>query len=166
MKTIRCLIYLFLLLIVASVNAQVVKIPDSNLEQALREALDLQADMPITQQEMLRLTELRAPNSQIADLIGLEYASNLKSLSLWGNPISALSPLTNLTQLKYLHLGLCEISDVSPLAGLTGLTNLYLHGNQISNIKPLENLTRITHLWLGWNLIQDISPLSNLTRLT
>ena len=112
MKTPRCLIYLFLLLIVASVNAQVVEIPDPNLEKAVRETLELPADIPITQQEMLSLQLLHAPNRGIANLTGLEYAANLESLGAWANPISDLTPLANLTSLKGLDLGGCQISSI------------------------------------------------------
>ena len=165
-----------------------VEIPDPNLERAIREKLVLPDEIPVTQLVMKQLTGLDAGNSQIKDLVGLEYATNLtrlslsqneinnltplaglsrlESLSLWDNPISDLSPLANLTELNYLHLGLCQISDISPLANLTNLTNLYLHGNQISDIKTLTGLTRLTHLWLGWNQIVDVRPLSNLTKLT
>ena len=40
--------------------AQVVEIPDPNLRAAIREFLNLPADTPITQTEMLRLTKLQA----------------------------------------------------------------------------------------------------------
>ena len=174
-------------LLISQASAQVVEIPDSNLERAIRETLQLPPNTPITQQEMGKLESLDISQMEIAYLTGLEHTNlyrlgandnqitnltplsgleGLKHLSLWGNPISDLSPLASLTQLRYLHLGLCEISNLSPLTGLTGLTNLYLHGNQISDIKPLAELTQLTHLWLGWNLIMDVSPLSNLTRLT
>lgn len=186
----RCCVCSFIIFIYwcSAVPAQVIDIPDPNLKQAIREKLALPNEIPLTQQEMLRLTRLDVGNKQIKHLTGLEHATNLtilsfsqneissltpltelsrlENLSLWGNPISDLVPLASLTQLKHLHLGLCEVSDVSPLGGLTGLTNLYLHGNQISDIKPLAKLTQLTHLWLGWNLIVDVSPLSNLTNLS
>ena len=57
--------YLYLRLLVLSlvptvliphVSAQVVNIPDPNLERAIRKALELSSEVPITQQEMLQLT--------------------------------------------------------------------------------------------------------------
>ncbi len=80
----------------------VVDIPDPNLREAIREQLQLSDGTLITQQEMLKLIDLAAPRSQIADLTGLEYATNLTGFSLWGNPISDLTPLSNLTQLRTL----------------------------------------------------------------
>ena len=186
----RCCVCSFIILIhwCSTVSAQVVEIPDSNLEKAIREALELPDETPLTQQEMLRLTRLGASKRRITDLTGLEHATNLtglrlhqnsinnlrslaglthlKSLSLWGNPISDLSPLMNLTELTGLDLGACQILDIVPLANLTQLRWLHLHHNQISDITPLTKLTRLTDLWLQSNQISDITPLAGLTLLT
>ena len=170
--------------------AQIVEIPDRNLRRALRETLNLPDEIPITQPEMLRLKRLEAPDRQIANLTGLEYASNLKwlrlqrnnisdikplsglnqleGLGLWTNPISDLSPLANLTNLGQLDLAVCHISDLTPLANLTQLEWLTLEwqrNDRITDIKPLANLTKLRHLRLHGNQIVDISPLANLVNL-
>ena len=147
-------------------SAQIVEIPDPNLKQAIREALNLPVTEPLTQQNLLTLKKLRADNRGITDLTGLEHARNLEWLLVWNNLIFDVSPLSNLTKLQHLNLGGCQISDLSPLAGLTKLTALYLHSNQISDIKPLAGLTQLTHLWLNGNRIVEVGPLSNLTNLT
>ena len=158
--------YVLLLLIVASATAQLVEIPDPNLRQAIREELQLPAGVPITQQEMLRLTDLGSPQSQIVDLTRLEHASNLRSLSLWGNSISDLTPLSNLTQLRLIDLAGNDVADISPLANLTQLEVLNLGWNVfIQDITPLSNLTNLYHLRLTKNRIVDIRPLSDLTQL-
>ena len=74
----------------STVSAQLVDIPDPNLEKAIREKLVLPDEIPITQQEMLQLTGLDAKNRQIKNLIGLEYAPNLIWLDLSGNNITNL----------------------------------------------------------------------------
>ena len=61
-------------------SAQIVEIPDKNLERAIRETLQLPDGVPITQQEMLRLTGLAAEVAEVETLIGLEYATNLMNL--------------------------------------------------------------------------------------
>lgn len=186
----RCCVCSFIVFIYwcSTVSAQVVDIPDSNLETAIREELNLPNAIPLTQQDMLRLTSLEARDSEIKYLTGLEDATNLirmtlpynkisdptpltglihlEYLLLWGNPISDLSPLTNLTQLKSLNFGGCQVSDITALTNLTQLESLYLHHNQISDITPLAKLTRVTELLLTSNRIVDISPLANLTELT
>ena len=148
--------------------AQVVEIPDPNLRHAVRETLALSDEMPLTQQEMLRLTRLDAPEKQIKDLTGLEHATNLKWIDVHRNNISALKPLAQLTQLERLGLWVNPISDLSPLANLTKLRGLDLAGCDISDIAPVVNLTQLEWLTLQWqqnHWITDISPLTHLTKL-
>ena len=64
--------------------------PDGNLQNAVRTALNLKADDPLTQEKMLNLRGLNAPKLGIRSLTGLEYATHLKSLSIGGNQISDL----------------------------------------------------------------------------
>ena len=185
----RCCVCGFFIFIYwcSTVSAQVVDIPDPNLEKAIREALALPDESPLTQQEMLQLTRLEAKEKQIENLTGLEHATNLtdlrfarneiseltpliqlnhlRLLSIWGNPISDLSPLANLTRLKSLDLGGCQVSDITPLANLTQLESLHLHINRIEDIASLANLTQLVDLWLQSNQITDITPLIGLKNL-
>ena len=186
----RITLHLMLYIVLCGIAlAQVVEIPDPNLQQAVRETLNLPAGAPITQADMRQLTQLRVPrDSQIRDLAGLEYATNLtylalggneitdltpitglmklRFLSVWGSPISDLSPITNLTELAHLYLGYCRtVSDIAPVANLTNLTFLQLSGNQVVDISPLENLTNLTELQLEHNRIVHVAPLADLTNL-
>ncbi len=164
----RCCMFSLIILIYwcSTTPAQVVDIPDPNLESALREELNLPDEIPLTQQEMLRLTRLGASQREIERLDGLEHAVNLGLLSLWGNRISDVSPLVNLIKLTYLDLAGNQVSDTSPLANLTALTRLNLGWNDfIVDISPLSNLTRLTILGLNSNQIIDVSPLASLTQL-
>ena len=171
-------------------TAQVVNIPDLRLAAAVRTALNLAPNAPITRQTMQGLTELEV--EYIDDLTGLEYAIQLESLSLWNNYIWDLNPLQSLTNLKSLDLtGAAKIQDIRPLQSLTNLKSLDLTGaNQIGNFSPLTKLTgltslglfdagiddrdliviarltNLTSLGLGFNTITDVSPLAKLTNLT
>ena len=169
-------------------SAQIVEIPDPNLRQAIRETLQLPDGVPITEQEMLRLTGFAAEDAGIENITGLEYAHNLRSLFLRSNPIEDFTPLANLTKLRLLHLigvpladltflknltelrelylAYCRITDITPLANLTKLVLLDLSVNQIVDISPLANLTALTDLRIESNQIVDVSPLANLTQLT
>ena len=145
--------------------AQVVEIPDPNLRQAVKGALNLPAGAPITQMDMRQLTELNARDSQITILTGLEYATNLTFLQLLVNRIEDISPLANLTQLKVAHLDHNSIVDVRPLARLTKLKSLDIRFNRIEDISPLANLAQLVELLLNNNRIIDVSPLANLMQL-
>ena len=187
---VRCCVCSLIILIYwcSTVPAQVVDIPDPNLESAIREELSLPDEIPLTQQEMLRLTRLDAGESQIENLSGLEHATNLirlvlpknevqdlnplagllnlDTLHLWSNPISDISTIANLIQLRILSFDNCRISDVTSLANLTGLTFLSLPHNQIQDVTVLVHLTQLTELYLHGNRIEDITSLANLTQLT
>ena len=164
--------FLLLMLVVCSIatigmaSAQVVDIPDPNLRAEIEAALGKDAGATITVPEMENLTYIFAFDSQIRDLTGLEFATNLDTLWLSESAVSDITALAALTNLTDLHLGSNAIVDISPLAGLTNLTDLWLGSNPISDISPLAGLTGLTDLWLGSNPISDISPLAGLTNLT
>ena len=175
------------LLIAQSVFAQIVEIPDPNLESAIREALQLPARQPITKQDMARLEELNAKKTQIVDLTGLEYAGNLRWLSLHRNkirditllselvdldflilaenPISDFAPLVNLPSLEYLDISGIHITDLTFVSNLTHLKSFHAIHCRISDITPLSSLTQLTWLNLSHNQIVDVSPLANLNAL-
>ena len=175
-------------LLIPHVSAQVVEIPDLNLNQTVRAALTLPDEIPISQQEMLRLKRLRANEAEIENLTGLEYAINLESLTLAvnqiqditplagltnldflilrNNPIADIFPLANLTQLTYLNLAGVPIKDLTPLANLILLKELHLsHCRHITDLTPVSSLTQLILLTLSSNQIVDVSPLANLTAL-
>ena len=139
--------------------------PDANLRQAVREALALPADEPLTKEKMRQLTRLHAIDKGIVNVQGLEFAVNLTALDLAGNAIKDISPLQRLTQLTHLGLGSTHLSDLSPLASLKSLVDMDLGGNQISDISPLSALTNLRKLDLQDNQISDLLPLSALINL-
>ncbi len=140
----------------------VVEVPDPNLRQAIRETLALLDGVPLTQLEMLRLTELRAWALDITDLTGLQYATNLERLALWGNQITDLSPLANLTKLRELNLAYNAVESVEPLAGLINLQTLNLIINRVQDLTPLANLINLKWLYIQDNLVTDITPIQGL----
>lgn len=136
---------------------------DLNLQAAVETELGFSDPTP---SDMLGLTELGASNLGITDLTGLEYATNLTSLTLYSNNISDISALSGLTDLESLNLDNNQCSNISALSGLTRLTYLSLHYNNISNLSALSGLTNLRDLWIYENNISNISALSGLTNLT
>ena len=167
MKQRTALKLLFWLLITTNAFARVVNIPDPNLRQAIREALQLPDGQPITQQRMLEITTLKASGKGITNLTGLDNATNLQILRLSSNcELSDISLLSNLTNLKHLYLtGRRGVSDISALANLIKLETLNLSGQAVSDITPLSNLVNLVYLSIEKNYVSDISPLANLVNL-
>ena len=141
---------------------------DANLELAVRRTLN-KLEGPLTADDLASLTKLDVEQQDVSgveSLAGLEHATALDTLSLWGNQIADLSPLAGLTQLTYLNLGNNQVVDVGPLAGLTNLKWLSLWGNEVADLSPLAGLTKLTYLNLWGNAVADVSALSGLTKLT
>ena len=120
-----------------------VYVPDANLRAKIAEALGKPPSETLTLADILKLRKFTANGADIRDLTGLQYASNLTSLSLANNAISDTAPLARLPRLTTLVLANNRISDVVPLAGLTRLTMLSLRNNWISDVSPLVGLTRL-----------------------
>ena len=119
--------------------------------------------------EELRMDKVSPENldlPDIANLTGLEHATQLKTLSLRYENISDISPLAELTQLSELNLPGNQIRDISPLTHLTQLSELNLEENHISDVTPLAQLTQLSELNLPGNQIRDISPFTHLTQLS
>ena len=142
-----------------------VLISDANLAASIRENLGLVPDASITQLDMLGLEDLRAHKKEIADLTGLQHATNLQYANLHENQIVDLTPIAELTQLSRLSLDFNQINDVRPLAKLVNLSAINISGNQVSDISPLANLVNLRYLTLKDSQVSDIKPLAGLTEL-
>ena len=143
-----------------------INIPDPNLRIAIEKKLGKSPGAVITVSDMdtSLLSELKVVGKNIQDLTGLEFATHLTVLHLWGNQISDISPLAKIPLVE-LSIFKNQISDISPLAELINLVNLFIYDNQISDISPLAALTNLRNLWIYGNQISDISPLAALTNL-
>ena len=150
---------------------------DSNLEEAVRRALDQVGEVSSLDgisaayksihslagiEYFTALRSLDLSYNQIADLTPLKQLTNLNSLILSGNQIVDLDPLNQLIHLSRLSLGGNQIVDLDPLANLTNLSEISLEGNQIVDLTPLNQLTNLHWLYLGNNQIADLTPLKQL----
>jgi Leucine-rich repeat (LRR) protein len=150
--------------LITVVTQQNVSVPDANLRAAVRGAIGKPSGV-LNNIDLLKLNQLTANFAGIADLTGLEWASNLTSLSLAGNSVSNLSKIQNLPSLRTLTLDSNPLSNLSQLATMTNLVELSLVNDSVSNITFVSNLAGLSLLNLNNNLIADISPISLLTNL-
>ncbi len=142
----------------------VITIPDTRLESALRAALNKPSGS-LTPADLATLTTFSAGGQSISNLAGLEWATNLASLTLSLNGISNVMALEGMKSLLQLSLDANGIRDLTPLAGLSTLASLNLGENVISNANSLSGLTNLTELRLHRNFITNLNPLTNLTGL-
>lgn len=186
-----CSPFLLVLIFGTTVSAQeveVVDMPDKNLEQAIREEIDVSDTIALTPSHLKMLTRLKANDQAITNITGLEYATNLEILDLSNNPkLSDIRPIANLTKLRWLAFAGTQVQDLNPLVGLTNLETLYIWGTpisalgplkslkglvdidasgcKISDVTPLAFLTQLKYLKIRYNLIEDVTPIKNLTQL-
>ena len=145
--------------------------PDLALWTAVRGELGLLPGVPLTKEKMLRLELIEVNNNDTLNLTGLEFAVNLKALTLHGNNhITDLRRIANLTDLVELHIRRPRDApptnlDILPLANLTNLKELTIEGCGISDIGVLADLMKLQRLYLENNHIEDFSPLAGLTNL-
>ena len=142
-----------------------VRIPDSNLRAVIAETLNKNPNAAITVDNMQSLQRLDAPDKQIHNISGLEFATNLRWLDLRYNQISDILPVAGLIELRTLWLNLNPISDFSPLKGLKNLTELALDDTPLSDLSPLAGLINLEGLNLWRTDISDLSPLAGLINL-
>ncbi len=146
--------------------------PDSILRKVVRRALELDADVELTQEALKGLTELNThyrafrdrEDGFIADITGLEYATNLELLVLVPEAISDINPLAGLTKLTWLDITSNQISDISAVAGLVNLTALQLIGNPVADLSVITNLTKLTILNIPNSIMDDLNLLQEILR--
>lgn len=138
---------------------------DANLALAVRAALLVAGQEPLSEAQLLGLVELDVRGRGISSLAGLERCANLRELTLWDNRVSDLAPLAGLRDLVYLDLDQNLISDLTPLAGLARLEVLYLSFNAVRDVTPLGNLASLRTLGIFGNEISDVGPLATLVGL-
>ncbi|MGA1869708.1 MAG: leucine-rich repeat domain-containing protein [bacterium] len=133
---------------------------DPRLEWAIREAVNIGEDVPITEKMALAITFLKASYREITNLAGLQHLKNLRELDLSGNNIRDLKPITELENLTFLALSNNNLIDINILVLLTPrLEVVLLNDNKIFNIAPLGKLINLKELHLQSNKISDIHSL-------
>ena len=69
-------------LAVSASEPEIVHIPDTYLEQAIREEIGVLDTIPLRPLHLKMLSQLKVNDREITDITGLEYATNLEILDL------------------------------------------------------------------------------------
>jgi Leucine-rich repeat (LRR) protein len=120
--------------------------------------------LPVTM-ESLKWASFR--NNYIQNITKLANYTSLEELSLEGNLIARLEPLTVLPNLNKLDLANNKICTIEN-ANFKSLMCLNLESNEIKSLRPLAKTTTLLELYLGNNLIHhsfSLFPLKDLPRL-
>ena len=147
-----------------STPAEEVFVPDPNFNAVIREALG-KPNGPLTQADMLSLTNLGAIFRNITNVQGLEAAQNLVSLDLQDNRITSFKFPTNLTHLVSLDLSENRFPELA-LLGLTNLTTLRLENGRLTKLTLPAGLTKLTTLRAGFNQLSSLTLPADMTNLS
>lgn len=165
-----------------SIANKKVLIESQTLRIHLKSELSIPNDKEITIKDlsqMKELTYISSSYSDVSSLVGLEYATNLESITIVNAPsnrseLTNLSPISNLKKLKKLRLTLGgtntgRLTNIEPLRNLTGLEELTILASDVSDIsslKTLKNLKSFTFRGSGQgSSLRDISVLKEMTKL-
>lgn len=201
--------YIFCLLFISLFsNAQIINFPDANFKAKLLAAssyqiiassqtldlngnvssynsIDTNGDSEIQISEALQIKYLKISNSNISNLSGIEFFTNLENLQCSNNQISSMN-ISNLINLKYLYCSSNQLTNLNVLSstnlkefscfsngltnlnvtGLTNLKNLYCSVNQLTNLN-FSGCTNLQNLICSQNQLTnlDFSGLTNLKEL-
>ena len=102
-------------------------------------------------------TSLVLDNRNLGDGILTDIAKMyaLSNLSLAGNGITDISPISALGGLTTLNLSSNSVRDLSPLSGLSSLRTLYLDYNPITDFSPLYSIQSLTTLSIKGVSVSD-----------
>ncbi len=106
-------------------------------------------------------------NETLVTVAGKQYEEWTSSLSLKNSTLGdgVLSDVVKLYSLTSLTLSGDRLTNVTPLSSLGGLVFLDLSNNSVSDLHPLSNLRELKTLYLDNNPITDFSPLYELPQL-
>ena len=125
--------------LVSAQQQEAVDIPDANLRAAVEAALGKSSGQSISVAEMATLTDLSARNQGITSLAGLEHATGLTHVDLFGNSISGALDLDNWRNLQHLVLDYNEITELTNRRNLSQLRGLYVSNNDLTTLRVPGN---------------------------
>ena len=120
---------------VATVSITVDPVPvtfiDPGLDATVRVALGIPQPLPVSSEDMHRLTTLDSANLEVTDIEGLRYAAELVDVDLSSNRLTDISPLARLPRLATLRVNNNSIT-VIPANLPSGLRVLEAKDNRLA----------------------------------
>lgn len=149
-----------------SSHAVEVNFPDPNLEAAIRDAIGKPTG-PIDDTDLVGVgfNVFDGGYSEITDLTGLDFATDLDYIGLYSNNITDLTPIQNMPNLQFLDIGQNNVSDISPLSTLPLLQQFFAYGNFITDFSPLIGLSILSLVDLTQNPIATLTPAASMPAL-
>ena len=129
----------------ADVTINATNFPDANFRNYL---MSEYPSGTITTAQLNARTELILEYKGISNMTGVQYFTQLKKLSLYGNNLTSIN-VRALTKLTYLNLGKNKLTSIN-VDNNTALEQLYLQSNQLTSV-TVEFLSDLRTLWVSQN---------------
>lgn len=139
------------------------------IERAVRLQLGKDDAEPLTEEELLSVTELYIFGSEV--IAKTEEEMNDASHRLFEEnrmstgPIVSLADLVMFPNLQCVAVAMQQVSDLTPLESLPQLRVVIVKNNPIEDISPLYGLKQLEKLSLFGAVVSDFSQLSSCPRL-
>ena len=135
-----------------------ITIPDAAFKSYLLSIYDINSDGELDTYEATFVENIICPNSNIADMTGLEYCVNLKNLDCSGNNLTTLNTSSN-TAMTALKCNNNSLTDID-LSANTALSLLDCSNNQLSKLVLATN-TKLEHLTCANLQITSLNIINN-----
>ena len=158
----------FAISLVSKSHREAVTFTQPLIELAVRAALDLDEDRPVTKDMLDRVTGVYI----VADAAYPDADQFYPAISRWyaegrqqRGSVSSLEDLALLPNLEQVCIVAQELEDISALSGIQTLNKVELKHNYITDISPLAGMNRLTSIGINGNPVRDISPLDECPNL-
>ncbi len=153
-------------------DLQIVEFVDKQVEAWIRLKY-INKDGPITVADMKQITvfEFDSVNDSqatgvIESLDDLRHCANLRTLSVFRQPVSSISSLSGLENLTSVTLLSCDVADLTPLAGKKSLRTVWVNDCPVKDASPVLALPSLREFNANGSMLSDISPLADTRGLT
>ncbi len=153
-------------------DLQIVTFVDKQVEAWIRLKY-INKEGPITVADMKQITlfEYDSVNDSqatgiIESLDDLRHCANLRTLSVFKQPVSSISGLSGLENLTSVTLLSCDVADLTPLAGKKSLRTVWINDCPVKDASPVLALPSLREINANGSMLSDISPLADTRGLT
>ena len=104
--------------------------------------------------------------TQFKDISALQYFTGLEQLEFSNNAVSDLSPLAGMTNLRGLTIAGNPVKDISLLRNFKNLSGLIMYSTRVEDFSPLKDITSLNTLMISWTDFSDLTLLENMKDLS
>lgn len=148
-------------------ESQYMELPDTNLRNKLIMSYPetMKGNLLDTLKAATFSGKIELVSSNIQDLSGIEYFSNIETLDLTNNKIKSIDNIVSLKKLKHVYANDNAIDSIADLTMLVNLIDFQAMNNDLKYFPNFGNPSVLQSLYLTNNKIEDFPSFENFTGL-